>query len=618
MIKPKIPRGIIPSTAGIREKALLIGISCGLLYWLVESAIYAFAFGDGTFFQQMFLPNMEKLGIRAMVVSITIILSINAHIIISKLRNAEHTLRESEESYRSRIEDALDAICTINTEGIITTLNVAFETMTGWTRDEWLGKPFASIVHPDDLPHVLESFREAFEGGDLRTEEVRVKSKSGGYITVEIMGRPQVVDGQLIGLLGIARDINARRKAEEALRESEDKYSTLVELSADGIALMQDGRIIFSNNRVYEMFEVSESEIIDIGLEDLMSSDMVDMLAAMSESDMQTITSGILGTENGGFSAHTYQTPIKKRSGDIIWIELHVNPIIYKGKPAQLAFIRDISERKQAEEEIKRKSEELRLIGEELRELNIGLEEKVRERTAEVETLLRQKDDFVNQLGHDLKNPLTPLVTLLPIVERQEQDPKLKELVSVSARNANYMKELVIRTLALAKLNSPSTEFEIEHLYLLTEVDDIIADKRHILEENGINLRNQVVGTIIVEADPLRLRELLDNLIGNAIKFSIQGTMITIAAKKNARFVTVSVKDTGIGMTETQLEHIFEEFYKGDESRHKLDSSGLGLPICKRIVEKHGGEIWVESPGLGKGTTVFFTLKAGRRAKLKR
>jgi signal transduction histidine kinase len=103
---------------------------------------------------------------------------------------------------------------------------------------------------------------------------------------------------------------------------------------------------------------------------------------------------------------------------------------------------------------------------------------------------------------------------------------------------------------------------------------------------------------------------LFNNLITNAVKFTPKdGGVITIDAKKDRDFVTISVKDSGIGITEEQLGRIFDEFYRADKSMNVMDSTGLGLSICKRIVEKHGGRIWAESPGKGKGTTFYFTLK---------
>jgi len=120
----------------------------------------------------------------------------------------------------------------------------------------------------------------------------------------------------------------------------------------------------------------------------------------------------------------------------------------------------------------------------------------------------------------------------------------------------------------------------------------------------------------MVKADKLRFRELFENLASNAIKYTPKGgETVTIDAKKEKKHVEVSVKDTGIGMNKRQIKRVFDEFYKADRSRHELESSGLGLSICKRIVEKHGGKIWVESKGLGKGSTFYFTLESGEMEK---
>jgi signal transduction histidine kinase len=120
---------------------------------------------------------------------------------------------------------------------------------------------------------------------------------------------------------------------------------------------------------------------------------------------------------------------------------------------------------------------------------------------------------------------------------------------------------------------------------------------------------NNVDATLTVYADKLRLEEVFNNLLSNAVKYmgKSAGTIV-VEAQQQHDLVRISVKDTGIGMTQEQIGHVFEEFYKGDTSRHDLQSSGLGLPICKRIVEKHGGTIWVENPGMGKGSTLYFTL----------
>jgi len=236
------------------------------------------------------------------------------------------------------------------------------------------------------------------------------------------------------------------------------------------------------------------------------------------------------------------------------------------------------------------------------------LEEKVKERTVEIENLLTQKNAFICQLGHDLKNPIGPILTLLPELKEDLKDPKLLEIIDVLDRNVNHMKNLVTKTIKLGRLNSPNVQLNLEDINLESQVNEIIQRNRLLFNEKNIEIDNNIPGDFIIKADKLQLTELFDNLTSNSVKYSPDGGKITIDVKKDENIVNVSIHDDGAGMTEEQLGHLFEEFYKADKSRHDFDSSGLGMPIAKRIVEKHGGKIWAESPGLGKGTTIFFTI----------
>jgi len=133
-------------------------------------------------------------------------------------------------------------------------------------------------------------------------------------------------------------------------------------------------------------------------------------------------------------------------------------------------------------------------------------------------------------------------------------------------------------------------------------------------EEKHITVDNRIQDGIVISADRLKLQEVFNNLLNNAVKYNKEdgGSIIINQTMNDDNTLTVSLKDTGIGMTKDQLNKVFNEFYKADGSRHDFDSSGLGMPITKRIIELHGGKIWAESDGLDKGSRFYFTLPRNR------
>ena len=232
----------------------------------------------------------------------------------------------------------------------------------------------------------------------------------------------------------------------------------------------------------------------------------------------------------------------------------------------------------------------------------------MKERTTEVESLLKQKNDFINQLGHDLKTPLGPLINLIPLLKRKENNPKKKEILEVLHQDVELMKNLVVNTLELARLNLPKTRFTFEDINLKKEIEKIIENKKIIFNKNNIKIKNKINKKHNVKADKQEFEVLITNLIDNSIKYNNENGEVLLESKEDNDEIIISIKDTGIGLEKKQIDNIFDEFYKADKSRHDIESSGLGLSICKRIVEKHNGKIWVESPGFNKGSIFYFTL----------
>jgi signal transduction histidine kinase len=229
----------------------------------------------------------------------------------------------------------------------------------------------------------------------------------------------------------------------------------------------------------------------------------------------------------------------------------------------------------------------------------------------ELEELVKQKDHFITRLGHDLKTPMTPMLTLLPIIMDSVTDPDQTELLDVCHQNVMNMKELVIKTLKHARVTSSYKTLDIVDIPLKSEVENYINKREFLIKKKSLIMKCNIDPRIAVRADHVEFEELFYNLISNAIKYSREGGNISINADDRGDIVIISIKDTGIGLTEEQIEHVFDEFFKVDESRHELDSSGLGLSICKKIVNKQGGNIWAESNGRDLGTTIFFTIRKG-------
>lgn len=493
----------------------------------------------------------------------------------------------SEEKYRELYERLRDGSLTVSMDGKILDCNSTFLNMLGYEPDE-----ISKLTYEELTPkkwHKMEEniFREqVFIQGFSELYEKEYIRKDGMIIPVELTTYLLLDnDEKPTGMWAIVRDITERKKAEKKLKESREYFQTLFNTIIDPVAIVDSkGKILEITDKVVEMTGFERNELIGKNF----------LLTKFASKKTKAILLEKLIKRMGGEKIPPYEIEVLTKDGSKLPFEINAAKIDYFGKRADMIVFRDVSERKTAELK--------------LRELNKTLEKKVERRTGEIKKLLKQKDEFIKQLGHDLKNPLNPIVNLVPIVEKREQDPKSKEMLQIINNSVNHMKNLVIKTIKLAQLNSPNADFSFEDINLLERVNTAIEKNKLILDNNRIDIKNFINKDICVNADKLRLDEVLDNLIDNAVKYSQNGSNIFIDADENQDFITVSVKDTGIGMNKEEISHIFDEFYKVDPSRHDFDSSGLGLPICKRIIEKHGGRIWAVSSGKGKGTTMFFTL----------
>ncbi|HEC89355.1 MAG TPA: PAS domain S-box protein, partial [Thermoplasmatales archaeon] len=509
----------------------------------------------------------------------------------SRLEATEEKLRRSERKYHTIVSSMSDTIFLIDREDRFIEIYCKPDAPLYRKPEEFIGKKYQDVMPEDISVKYIENAKKVRETGVSRQYEyiLNINGENRWFEAIlDLYG-----DGESI--LARVRDITDRKEMEEKLRESEERYRLTVENSSDAIMLTDsNGCISYLSPAGEKIFGYPIEDLIEKRISFIHSED-VDKLKKM----YQLAVDGLKGSN--------YEYRVVTKNGDIKWVSHSWSPIYKNGKVNMtVSVIRDITEKKKMEEELKNKLDELEkarlsylnilqdlkdtvdklnAAREELTMLNKTLEDKVKERTKEVEKLLQQKDEFINQLSHDLKTPLTPLTTLLPIIQKQVDNPKTKELIDTVIQSTLYMKSLITKTLQLARLNSPNAEIYLEETNLLKEINNAIERNKTSLQEHNIYVESLVDGDILVNADKLHLGELLDNLISNAVKYTPDGGKITINVEYENDEVKVAIKDNGIGMTREQIEHIFDEFYKADESRHDLDSSGLGLAICKRIVE---------------------------------
>ena len=515
---------------------------------------------------------------------------------ITERKKAEEELKENRKHFQTLFNAMVDPVVIIDSKGKFLEITDKVEEITGYKKEELLGKNFlkTKIVTGKSKRTLLKSLIKRMAGIKLVPYEIEVLTKDGEKIPHEVNAAKIDYMGKSADMV-VFRNISDRKKVEEEFQ----KLASVVKHSSELVNLATlDGKMIFLNESGGRMLGINPDEVQNHVIFDVIPEDL------QSKVKNEVIPSII---KKGKWEGELQYKNIK--TGVIT--DVHAQTFMIKdsifNKPLYLANVSlDITARKKADEELKEAHKLLKTM-------NNKLERKVEERTEKIARLLKQKDDFINQLGHDLKTPLVPFVILTPMLKKHlAGKPKILKIVDTLESSTNHIKNMVDKTLQLAKLNSSKVTFEFEETNLVSEINDAIENNQYLFNENNIDVKNMVDEEIIVNADKSQLEEVFTNLFTNAIKYSQDNKgniVIDVKKGKDDDEVIVSVKDDGIGITMEQQVQIFDEFYKIDSSRHDLGSSGLGLSICKQIIEKHGGQIWVESPGIGKGCTFYFTLK---------
>jgi signal transduction histidine kinase len=297
---------------------------------------------------------------------------------------------------------------------------------------------------------------------------------------------------------------------------------------------------------------------------------------------------------------NSYVEELLCKNNSKIYGSINISSIWENGNIVGYVYnIRDVTKEKRDEQRLKDSKKALERS-------NTSLQK----RTREVESLLQQKDELIHLMAHDIKNPLSTPMNVLPIVERKIADGKLKHMLNVSIKNIHTIHRIIDETLTLSKFEEFSNLKKQKKILVSDLINKVVDANQSLIENNQFNVETVFDDDLVFFADEFQMEEVLNNLISNAIKYTPQDTsgVMKIEAKRNDEHLVISVSDNGQGLNENEKIKVFEKFYKSGSPRKGMDSTGLGLGICKNIVERHNGEIWAESEGKGKGSTFYVSL----------
>jgi len=372
------------------------------------------------------------------------------------------------------------------------------------------------------------------------------------------------------------QDITQQKIYEQKLKDSEAKFRTIAEQSLLGITIIQEGSVIFANQAV--------SNILEYPFEELKLWSIKDILRIIYEADLPNIIEKLRSRREHDFdSIFQDQCRIITKKGELKWVEVISKPIIYQEKAAIILSLIDITTKKEFEYELKEIS--------------------------------KLKSEFLSRASHELKTPLVSIkgyVDFLLNVQYEELDLQTISILQEIKQGCSRLESLIKDILETSKLESNKMELNNSMEDLSFLIRFCLKDLQGLINIREHDIFLEIHDKMYTMFEKERIYEVIVNLLTNAINYTPPKGIIKIRSEKNDEFYILSIEDNGIGITAEEVSKIFKKFGKIERYGQHFDviseGSGLGLYISKKIVELHGGNIWVESKGRDKGTTFYFSL----------
>lgn len=510
-------------------------------------------------------------------------------------RTAE--LRQSEEKYRAFFATSQDCVFITSLGGELVDCNDAAVALFGHNNKEEVLSLNVSDLYltPEDRAQHLAIMREK---GFTREYPVLMRKKDGTVISTIISSIVRKdPSGQVIGFQGTVRDVTDRENAERALRESEDKLNRVVSAAQDAIIILDpQGNVSLWNEAAVRIFGYPAEEAMGQNLHRLLAP-------ARFQEDHAVGFAEFLHSGTGKAVGKVLELAALRKNGEEFPVELSLSSMQLKGEWYAIGILRDITERKRSQNV--------------LIETNQRLEQAIsraNEMAFQAERANMAKSEFLANMSHEIRTPMNGVIGMTGLLLDTDLSDEQRQYAELARASGKALLSVVNDILDFSKIEARKLDLEILDFNLLTILEDtaeLLALKAH---EKGLEMVCLVEPQtpLHLRGDPGRLRQILVNMTGNAIKFTPSGS-VTIQAgleleHEGSAVIRFEVKDTGIGIPKDRLHALFSPFTQVDGSTtRKYGGTGLGLSISKQLVELMGGRIGVESEE-GKGSTFWFTV----------
>jgi PAS domain S-box-containing protein len=490
------------------------------------------------------------------------------------------------------VDTSSDAIFLTDTEGLITYVNTGFTTLYGYTADEVIGKLTPRIIKSGLLEkEVYIDFWKMLKSKKEVKGEIQNKRKNGEIIFIDGTASPILDEhNTIIGFLGIQRDITERKHVEEQLKHSNNQIKTILESAGEGI-------LGIDMNGIHTFVNPKAAALLGYKTEDMIGKPSHSMWhhSRPDKSHLPQEECQIHATLKNG-KTHSGEGYFWQKNGTGFFVDYTSVPIIENDLivGAVVTFL-DITARKKAELQIQQQNQELT-------------------------ELIATKNKFFSIVSHDLRSPFISFLCMTEILAKELSTmtpDEIQDIVNNIRTSAINMFRLLENMLQWTMMQQGLITYNPKMILLLPVVNESIALVLELAKNKNIEITYDIPDGIEVFADGTMLQSLIMNLVSNAVKFSRKGGKINVSVIiTDDKNVVTAIRDSGIGMNRMVADNLFlfgaETSRKGTEGE---PSTGLGLLICKDFIEKHGGNIWVESEE-GKGSTFYFSLPFVERARI--